>query len=231
MIKFRLYFDKDAETTWLNEMCAQGWAMTKFFAGFYTFEKCEPGKYIYQIDFREKFGRVADDYRELMNDAGIEIVQCWGYWVILRKKASEGAFELYTDVESQIDHYTKIRNMFKVVTIIELICFVMEVMAAALGNVGFAAPAACLILVLVFVLVNATVKINDILNRLKEEKTGISQEKGRTSSPLLMAGLLINSCSLMMRESMPDYIAIPILLLGIGFMLVGSWMTAHKKAK
>lgn len=27
MIKFRLYFDKDAETIWLNELAAKGWAM------------------------------------------------------------------------------------------------------------------------------------------------------------------------------------------------------------
>lgn len=49
MIKFKLYFDKDAETKWLNQMAAEGWAMTGFFAGFYTFEKCEKGKYIYQV--------------------------------------------------------------------------------------------------------------------------------------------------------------------------------------
>ena len=34
MIKFKLYFDKDKETQWLNEMSQKGWAMTGFFAGF-----------------------------------------------------------------------------------------------------------------------------------------------------------------------------------------------------
>lgn len=42
MIRFRLYFDKDKETAWLNEMSGCGWAMNGFFAGFYRFEKCEP---------------------------------------------------------------------------------------------------------------------------------------------------------------------------------------------
>ena len=54
MIKFRLYFDKDKETIWLNKMSEAGLSMTGFFAGFYRFEKCEPGKYVYQIDFGEK---------------------------------------------------------------------------------------------------------------------------------------------------------------------------------
>ena len=68
MIKFKLYFDKDAETAWLNEMCAQGWAMQSFFAGFYTFEKCEPGEYIYQIDFGSKMFAIDPNYREFMEE-------------------------------------------------------------------------------------------------------------------------------------------------------------------
>ncbi len=51
MIRFRLYFDKDKETAWLNEMAAQGWAVKSFFAGFFQFEACEKGEYVYQIDF------------------------------------------------------------------------------------------------------------------------------------------------------------------------------------
>ena len=38
MTKFRLYFDKDKETAWINEMVKKGYAMTGFFAGFYQFE-------------------------------------------------------------------------------------------------------------------------------------------------------------------------------------------------
>ena len=49
MVKFRLYYDKDKEQDWLMEMVNRGWAVKKFFLGFYTFEPCEPGEYIYQI--------------------------------------------------------------------------------------------------------------------------------------------------------------------------------------
>lgn len=44
MIKYRFYLDKDAETAWLNQMAADGWAMKRFFAGFYDFETCENGE-------------------------------------------------------------------------------------------------------------------------------------------------------------------------------------------
>lgn len=29
--------------------------MKRFFAGFYSFEKCEPGQYVYQVDFGNRF--------------------------------------------------------------------------------------------------------------------------------------------------------------------------------
>ena len=45
MIRFRLYYNKDTETVWLNKMAADGWALTGFFAGFYRFEECEKGEY------------------------------------------------------------------------------------------------------------------------------------------------------------------------------------------
>ena len=123
MIRFRLYFDKDPETEWLNQMASDGWALKGFFAGFYSFEKCGKGEWIYQIDFGEHAYHVSDEYRELMTDLGIEIVALWGFWIILRKRAADGPFELYTDTESMIGHYRKILKMFMGVIALELICF------------------------------------------------------------------------------------------------------------
>lgn len=83
MVKFRLYFDKDKETKWLNKMAAAGWAMTGFFAGFYKFEQSEKGKYSYQIDFGNKFFSVSKDYREFMEDADIELQSgAFGYFFV-----------------------------------------------------------------------------------------------------------------------------------------------------
>ena len=46
MIRFKLYYDKDKETVWLNQMASEGWALKSFFAGFYKFEPCGKGEYI-----------------------------------------------------------------------------------------------------------------------------------------------------------------------------------------
>lgn len=226
MLKFRLYFDKDKETAWLNEMAQKGYAMTGFVAGFFHFEKCEPGKYTYQIDFGEKFFSVTEDYREFMNEAGIEIVQTWGFWIILRKLASEGEFKLYTDVDSSIEHYTKIRNMFKVVSIIEIICFMIQVVGAMNGATG--AYVAMLIAgICTLVLIRATVKTNDIIIELKERKGEIMEGNScpRKVSPVLMAGMFMNVAAIAMPET--SAFRLPIQIVAIIVMLVGLYQSRN----
>ncbi len=224
MIKFRMYYDKDKETAWLNEMVAQGWAMTGFFAGFYRFEQCEPGEYTYQIDFGDKFFNISNGYREFMEDMGVQIVQKWGFWIILRKLASEGEFKLYTDVDSSIEHYTKIRTMFKIGTIIELICFFVEMWCAMQGN-KMAIWMMFFIMILVFVLMKAAFKTNYIIAELKERKGEVVKcgfGKGKVS-PLLPCGMLINSCAVLAKESVAISPTIIMLfqVIAIILMLVG----------
>lgn len=220
MIQFRLYFDKDAEIAWLNQMAEEGWAMERFFAGFYRFEKCEKGEYVYQVDFGDRLFAVSSDYRELMQDMGIEIVQTWGYWVILRKKACEGKFELYTDIASNIEHYKKIRIMFKVVTLIEMLVMFFELYMGAAYDVVLGYAAALLLAVILVGLVNALVRVNSIIADLEEKRTGIAQ-KCRSVSAFLLVGLMLNCCSLLMMDAMPRFAVHVIQIFAIVLMLVG----------
>lgn len=231
MIKFRLYFDKDAETEWLNEMSAKGWAMTRFFAGFYTFEKCECGKYIYQVDFGNKLFSVRKDYREFMQEAGVEIVQAWGFWIILRKLAADGEFQLYTDVESSIEHYSKIRKMFKIVTIIEIILLWIEIMAAVIGDNPYGLPVICFMGAVVIVFVRMVYKTTHTINKLKERQTGIMVEKQRNVSILISIGLLFNACALGLQDLISVYLKNTIQIIAIVLMLVGIWKTARNRKK
>ena len=201
MLKFRFILDKDKETEWLNGMAQDGWAMTGYFMGFYQFDPCEKGAWQYQIDFTDRFFSVSNDYREFMREMGVEIVMNWGFWICLRKPASAGEFILYSDVDSLIEHYTKIRTMFKIATVIEIICFSMELLAAAAG-VYFGFAFALLLGALILALANVTFKTNDIIEELKERKTGIaSEKKGRRFSPLLLVGVFLNSIALMLGHS------------------------------
>lgn len=228
MIKFRLYLDKDKETVWLNEMSAQGWAMKSFFAGFYQFEKCEKGAYVYQIDFGSRLFAVSEDYREFMQDAGIEVVQIWGYWIILRKKASEGKFELYTDVSSNLEHYKKIRRMFKVVTIIELICLFMELYVGFVQGIRLGAACSLLIGAIFVGCINILVRLNDRIGRLQEQQNGLKRSgRCRKVSALMVAGLLLNSFVILVEEMITHPVKIFMQMTAIILMIGGLFITCR----
>ena len=125
MIRWKFTFDKDEEQVWLNDYARQGWAMTRFCVGVVTFAPCQPGEYIYQIDLLPGKGLQADDYEGyviFMDEMGVEVVQRWGRWVYLRKRAEEGPFEVYTDVESQLALYRRIRSLFLWALVVEACC-------------------------------------------------------------------------------------------------------------
>ncbi len=228
MIKFSLRLDKDKETQWLNEMSKKGYSLTGFFAGFYKFEKCNPGEYVYQVDMTEGFFSVTDDYRAFMQEAGIEIVCCWGFWVILRKKASEGEFALYTDVESTLEHYKKIRKLFKVVTIIELLCFYVEVFAAIQGTLaGYAGM--CIIGLLLFGLVNILIKTNKKIGELQERLGQENNFRRRPANIVLASGLLLNGCIQLTKEYLPEPAFIGMSIVAIILMLAGIYQTCASR--
>lgn len=229
MTKFRLYFDKDVETEWLNEMAAQGWAMKRFFAGFYQFEKCEKGEYIYQVDFGNRLFSVTEDYREFMEDAGVEIVQTWGFWVILRKPASEGKFELYSDIDSSIEHYTKIRKMFKTVLLLEIFVLFFEMYGATVGS-PVLWTFVFVIGAIVLVIGNALMNTNKIIGELKQRRGDLVSAKcSRQISMFLAAGLLLNACALIMDGHTSRDIRLGVQILAIIFMLWGVYSTCRNK--
>lgn len=209
MVRFALYYDKDKEEKFLNEMSGKGYAMTGFCMGFYHFDKCPPGEYIYQIDITEGLFRVSNDYREFMQEMGVEIVCLWGPWVILRKRAREGSFVLYTDVESSIEHYTQIRKTFKICGVIESICLFAEVIGVARGSLA-ACIGSLLLAGILLTIIRQIARIDGILAQLKE-RAGMDNDTdtgrsvfGRSPSRALIAGLLLNNIAFWISEPETD---------------------------
>lgn len=201
MIKFKLFFDTEKETKWLNEMSAKGYTLADYWWGIYRFEKCLPGEYIYQIDIVNGFFNVDDDYRNFMEDIGVEIVCMWGYWVILRKKAAEGPFRLYTDAESSIEHYSKIRQLFRVAIIMEIFFLTGMLFMAISGSLS-ALSLFFLMMAIVAMLIRQVMHVNKILAELKErigEPVGFAIGKRRKLSVFIVWGFLLNSLGTLLK--------------------------------
>ena len=153
----------------------------------------------------------------------MEIIVLWGYWIILRKRAADGPFELYTDVDSELEHYRKIRRMFKGATIIELIAFFIEIFGGLEGN-GFAWVFALLIGGFVIACVNAVFRTNEVIARLEDQKSGIVAEKkgGNTLALIIIAiGLLANSFMLLLEGFVSPFISYPVHIFAVVMMAAG----------
>ena len=177
MKKFRLYYDKDKEEKWLNRMCEKGWAMTGFFMGVYTFESCEKSEYIYRIDMPGEIGKSsirdgkAREYISFVEETGAEYVCTWGWWVIFRKKASAGNFELYTDTESQIALYRRIQKLFLWGGLLEIIMGINNTLIYLSKNRIDAFDIAMLVLIylLMAVFLVGIIKTTIKIKKLKEK--------------------------------------------------------------
>ena len=130
MKRFRLYYDKDLEEAWLQEMDAAGWALQSFCLGVYTFVPCEKGKYTYWLELRHKDAQAQADYEALLQESGMEVVERWFYWIYLRRETAKGPFTLYSDPASKAGQYRRIRGLFLAGLLLELLCFGMEVASA-----------------------------------------------------------------------------------------------------
>lgn len=169
MRKFRLYFDKDTEQDWIMEMSNQGWAFQDFFLGVYTFKPSEPGEYIYQIDLLDDGVGAKKDFSEFMEDSGVEVVAQWYRWVYLRKRSVDGPFEMYTDIESKIKQYERMKRFFSVVLILEFIIFILEFMAAINTRRIIFMIFTILIGLFVFILLSNVLKCNKKIKELQSE--------------------------------------------------------------
>ncbi|QHQ59757.1 DUF2812 domain-containing protein [Anaerocolumna sedimenticola] len=164
---FRWYYDKDKEEKWLNQMCEKGYALKRFFLGLYTFEPCEKGEYVYRIDLLHNWEGDKYDYVSFMEEYGVEYVAQWYRWVFLRKKAADGAFDLYTDSASQVQHYIRIRNFFLAAFIVELFAGLIEVSTFTLEVNGFNAGSSVVIFLFAGIFLGMILKYNKKIKQLR----------------------------------------------------------------
>ena len=109
----KLYSDFEKEEKWLNEMSAKGMALIDYSWCKYVFTETENNEYTYRIELLENMPthEKSIEYINFLEESGVEYVASYMRWVYFRKKSSEGAFDIYSDIESKIKHYKRI-NVF-----------------------------------------------------------------------------------------------------------------------
>lgn len=109
------FINIEKEEAWLNEMCKKGYALIEISKGFYLFEDCALGNFIYRIAFLKKSASKNDNLA--LNVKHIASTNRWHYY---RKDAALGKFTIYSDIDSQIEHYQRINFIWYILAIIFL---------------------------------------------------------------------------------------------------------------
>lgn len=112
-IVHRAYWNYEKEEKWLNEMSAKGLALTDYSWCRYVFEEAPKGEYTYRLELLEWWPTNAESitYIKFLEENGVECVATYMRWIFLRKKTSEGSFDIYTDIDSRIKHLQRINAL------------------------------------------------------------------------------------------------------------------------
>lgn len=136
----KAFWDYEQEEKWLNEMSAKGLALTDCSGLRHVFEDAPNNQYIYRLELLEKLPTNPESraYLKFLEDNGVECVSTFARWVYLRKNASEGAFYIFSDIDSKIKHYKRVFTGINIITWVEFIAGLANLITAIVNiNVDY----------------------------------------------------------------------------------------------
>ncbi len=115
-------WDFEKEEAWLNGMAQNGWILESVGFCTYHFVKCEPGEYNVRLEMHG----YDESYIQFMQDTGAEFVGRMVAWIYFRKKTTEGPFDLFSDIDSRVDHLNKISKVLGIIGAANLLIGIMN---------------------------------------------------------------------------------------------------------
>lgn len=118
------------EETWLNEMSKKGWHLTEPKHVLFTFTEGEPDKYRYALEYLDVSGEGMQEYFAFLEETGIEIIGHTMNWAYYRKLNDGKPFEIFSDDESKIKHWNRLRYLILLIAGFEtyfMITFWMQI--------------------------------------------------------------------------------------------------------
>jgi len=121
-VKYKLFmaWEHEEEEKWLADMESQGWHLIDANGIKFKFEKGEPNKYQYRLEMLPELPSATESqkYIKFMEDIGAEMVGSYIKWVYFRKENDGADFEIYSDIDSKLEHFRRIYKLLNTLTII-----------------------------------------------------------------------------------------------------------------
>lgn len=120
-VVWKYYVNYEKEEQWINKMSAHGMALSGYSWCRYVFSDCDPGRYQYRIVLLKSLPSNPESmaYLDFLEESGIVCVATHLRWVYLRQESATGAFDLYTDLDSQITQYRDVTALWNVFAALE----------------------------------------------------------------------------------------------------------------
>lgn len=112
----------EREEAWLNSMALEGWTLERVFLCFYWFVRTEPGAYTIRLEMHEP----EEAYLTFMKETGAAYVGRVFQWIYFRKKVEYGPFDLFSDIDSRMEHLKRIARMLLILTLANLVIGVVN---------------------------------------------------------------------------------------------------------
>ena len=232
MKKFKLCFDKNSEMEWLNEMARQGWNLVKFGYGLYSFEPCQPGEFVYDCDLKDRGFSISPEYRDILESQNIQLIPSGGFWFLVRRRAVDGPLQLYTDDESRLEQYKKIRRMFKATAVSELL--VLMFMTWEITDMAPAGEPLLWAGMLTATLLVGAAALT-LMNAVRQTNMKIAEIQGKRAADnrcgtwVVAFGMLCMGISLLLKDYAPENICEMIAGFALGLETVGLITLGFKK--
>lgn len=139
-VRHKAFWNYEKEERWLNEQAANGFALVDYSWCRYVFEESSPGEYIYRIELLQNAATHFESQRYIrfMEESGVEHVASYMRWVYFRRKSAEGAFDIYSDIDSRIQHYRRVFHLWATLAVLELLVGLVNIVLGIINTrMGF----------------------------------------------------------------------------------------------
>lgn len=131
----KIYWDYEKEEKWLNEMSAKGLALVDYSWCRYVFVETPKNEYTYRIELLENLSTHAESiaYIKFLEENGVECVSAYMRWIYLRKKTCEGPFDVYSDIDSKIKHFKRVKLLWNTPMWVEFILGLINIIIGVIN--------------------------------------------------------------------------------------------------
>ena len=131
----KVIWNYEKEEEWLNRMSAMGLALVDYAWCRYVFEPSEKGQWTYRIELLENLPSHPESasYLRFLEENGVEVVSTYMRWIYLRKRAEDGAFDLYSDLASKLAHEIRVHRIWSMLMWVEFMVGGINLLVGAAG--------------------------------------------------------------------------------------------------